>query len=119
MNSREDALFYDTSALLKDIDNLINNKQHFVISSFTIYNLEDNPTEENKSTLEKLIANKELWEDWFCDIKADNPKLTDLFGAYDYEEYVRPDETIFVTGSYGTYLIANRYFGDDSIKYIK
>lgn len=110
-----DVKFYDYYALQKDINRLISIKEHFVISSTTLLEV----TEYNSFLEEKLMNNEDLWELWENINIEENPAYTDLYAALDYDEKVKPDATIFVTGSYAMSKIANLYFGEDSIIYIQ
>ena len=134
--------YYDTSALLhksiKDIVAETGTHEHNVISIISLFEaekiLESLNYDENsyiyknaldlrefatnkyyKVTTEILMPNDELFEIFEC--KEIYEK--DLLLAKRYDKYKHPDETIFITANCAVYHLANTYFGEDSIEFIK
>lgn len=128
-----DIKFYDTSSLLLIPNGLFD--EFFVISSVTLSELEEIKSSRNKDFsikaqarhLTRLLADHEGdYDVVIFDTKMLKP-LTDknlpinndmsiLACAINYDTYIRPDETIFVTEDLSLKNIANLFFGNDSIK---
>lgn len=129
-------LFYDTSSLLLDANNLFKpNHKPFVISSVTLNELENIKTSQNKdidtkqtakALLHQLTAHKGDYDIWVftksmlkpieekdLDVTADTKILS---CAIDYDRRVHPDETIFITNDLEQMSFANLFFGDDSVR---
>lgn len=69
-----------------------------------------------------IIITKHSWLDDFnylTGIGEDSPEMLTLASAFWFEENVRPDETIFVSGSLSLCNKANLVFGEDSIIWTK
>ena len=128
--------FYDTSSLLLLNDEELN--KNFMISSITLNELENIKTSRNKDfevkaaarhVLHKLFENRgkyqiiiyqpedlELLGDNHFDITDDIKILVCALWA---DRNIAPDDITFVTNDLALSGIANLYFGDDSIDYIK
>ena len=134
--------YYDTSALLhksiKDIVAETGTHEHNVISIISLFEAEkilvSQEYDENsyiyqnakdlrefstskyyKVTTEILMPDNELFETFGC-IKTYEK---DLLLAKRYDKFKHPDETVFVTANCAVYHLANTYFGEDSIEFIK
>ena len=68
-----------------------------------------------KVTTEILIPDNELFETFEC--KEIHEK--DFLLAKRYDQFRHPDETVFITANCAVYHLANTYFGEDSIEFIK
>lgn len=131
-------LFYDTSSLLLDCKNLFKNKTPFIISSITLKELENIKTSFSKDAEVKMAARALLnqlvshigeftvWqynESMLAPIIEKelevSPDTKILSCAINYDNTVHPDEVIFVTADLGQYLIANLFFGQDSVKLLQ
>lgn len=131
-------LFYDTSSLLLDSKNLFKNKTHFIISSITLRELENIKTSYSKDAEVKMAARALLnqlvshvgeftvWqynESMIAPIIEKELEITPdtkiLSCAINYDNIVHPDEVVFVTADLGQYLIANLFFGQDSIRLLQ
>jgi predicted ribonuclease YlaK len=128
--------FYDTSSLLLLSDDELN--EHFIISSITLSELENIKTSRNKDydikmqarhTLRKLAedssnytviihqpTNLELLNNYSFDVNNDIRILADALWA---DKNIAPDDITFITNDLALMMIANLYFGNDSISYIK
>ena len=133
--------FYDTCSLLLKADNLFDEEDRYrtVISTITLQELEDIKTSSTKDPDIKYSARKILnilnnnpdkYEVWiFKDEMLDpivekgfthiNNDLRILAAAFNYDTYQHPDETIFVTNDLALKVIANCFFGEDSIMSVK
>jgi len=131
-------LFYDTSSLLLDCKNLFKNKTPFIISSITLKELENIKTSFSKDAEVKMAARALLnqlvshigefmvWqynESMLAPIIEKelevSPDTKILSCAINYDNTVHPDEVIFITADLGQYLIANLFFGQDSVKLLQ
>jgi len=129
--------FYDTCSLLLKANNLFEEENtKIVISSITLQELEDIKTASNKDADIKYSARKllnlfndnqdkyEIWiykEDMLQPIIDKgfthiNNDLRILATAFDYDYYIHPDETVFVTNDLALKTIANCFFGEDSLE---
>ena len=132
--------FYDTCSLLLKANNLFDDENStVVISSITLQELEDiksagNKDEEVKYSARKLLHtladNPEKYEIWIFKEEMLNPivekgfthinnDLRILATAFDYDYFIHPDETVFVTNDLALQAIANCFFGEDSIESVK
>lgn len=124
--------FYDTSSLLLLTDEEL--CENFIISSITLSELENIKTSRNKDHEVKLAARRvlrklteeskkyqvviyqpshlELLSDYHFDINDDIRILADALWA---DRNIAPDDITFVTNDLALTMIANLYFGDDSI----
>ena len=129
--------FYDTCSLLLKADNLFDEEDTIVvISSISLQELEDIKTAYSKDadvkySTRKVINSlnehpgayeihvfketmlKPITDKGFDHINND---LRILACAFDYDYYLHPDETIFVTNDLALKTIANCFFGEDSIE---
>lgn len=131
--------FYDTCSLLLKASHLFDEENtKVVISSITLQELEEIKKSNNKDADIKYSARKLLnilsnnldkFETWIFKEEmlkpiADrgftyvNNDLRILATAFDYDCYKHPDETVFVTNDLGLQVIANHFFGEDSIEAI-
>lgn len=118
--------FYDTQAFLKSWGELSYFNIPFAISTETIIYLEKDKSNFRKILLDlKERNNYDVWiytEDMINKITEkkilNSEKYIDLACALDYDIKKHPDETIFVTSELSTAIIANLFFGEDSIKLI-
>lgn len=131
-----DYRFYDTSSLLLKLDSLFgSNEPPFAISSITLNELEEIKTSGTKDADIKYAARKLLHildehhgeydihiytEKMLEPIKEKdlpiNNDMKILATAFDYDNTVHPDETIFVTNDLALKEIANLFFGDGCIE---
>lgn len=131
-----DYRFYDTSSLLLKLDSLFgSNEPPFAISSITLNELEEIKTSGNKDADIKYAARKllhildehhgeydiHIYKEQMLDpIKEKdlpiNNDMKILATAFDYDNTVHPDETIFVTNDLALKGIANLFFGDGCIE---
>ena len=129
-------LFYDTSSLLLDVNNLFKpGHKPVVISSITLDELENIKTSHNKdmdikqaakALIRELVAHTGEYEIWVFKNSMLNPieekdleitaDMKILSCAIDYDRQVHPDETIFITNDLALMKIANLFFGDDSVR---
>lgn len=126
--------FYDTCSLLLRGQHLFDEENtKIVISSITLQELENIKNSRNKDENVKFsarnilnILNKNVDK---YEIHIYQPKMLDKFiqfeesndikilaTAFDYDYYVHPDETVFITNDLALKAIANLYFGEDSIQ---
>jgi predicted ribonuclease YlaK len=130
-----DYRFYDTSSLLLKANNLFEENKPFAISSITLEELENIKTSNNKDADIKYLARKLLHlldehygeydihifkEDMLKPIIEKNLTISNdmriLATAFDYDNNIHPDETIFVTNDLCLKHIANLFFGDGVIE---
>lgn len=131
-----DYRFYDTSSLLLKLDSLFGKDEPpFAISSITLNELEEIKTSGTKDADIKYAARKLLHildehrgeydihiykEKMLEPIKEKdlpiNNDMKILATAFDYDNIVHPDETIFVTNDLALKEIANLFFGDGCIE---
>ena len=129
--------FYDTCSLLLKGEHLFDiPDEKVVISSISLQELEEIKSFSRKDTETKVAArallrfldknvgkyevhiyresmiNKLLEK---CDLPISND-IKILATAFDYDYFVHPDETIFVTNDLALKTIANLFFGEDSIE---
>ena len=127
--------FYDTSSLLLLSDEELCEK--FIISSVTLTELENIKTSRNKDYEVKIAARHvlrklteearnyevviyqpshlELLKDYHFEINDDIRILADALWA---DHNIAPDDITFVTNDLALRMIANLYFGSDSIQHI-
>ena len=129
--------FYDTSSLLLMADNF-SDDQYYIISSISLNELEgiksSNTVDEDikyaarrvlsyidnsNGNVEVIIYNKDMLSllDNYDLVINNDTKI--LACALWYDKEVHPDETIFVSNDVLLKIIANLFFGDDSIESIK
>jgi predicted ribonuclease YlaK len=127
--------FYDTSSLLLLSDEELN--QNFIISSITLNELENIKTSRNKDfevkvaarhVLHKLFENRGkyqivIYQPEDLELLGDNHfDITDdiriLSGALWADHNIAPDDITFVTNDLALMMIANLYFGSDSIEQV-
>ena len=131
--------FFDTTSLLLAHNNLFSEDYKLVISSITLEELENIKTSANKDAeikyrarevVRQLTQNPNkydlvIFKDYMLDpilAKAEfniNNDLKILASAFDYDYYKHPDETVFVTNDLTLKLIANLFFGEDSVESIE
>lgn len=128
-------LFYDTSSLLNNVDNLFKPYQHFIISSITLDELERIKNARDKDNeikyaakaairqLKQHIGKYIVWiykPAMLAPIEAKGLEITNdmkiVASALDYDKKVHPDEVVFVTSDLSQYNLANLFFGEDSIR---
>ena len=127
--------FYDTSSLLLLSDEELCEK--FIISSVTLAELENIKTSRNKDYEVKMAARHvlrklteearnyevviyqpshlELLKDYHFEVNDDIRILADALWA---DRNIAPDDITFVTNDLALTMIANLYFGSDSIQHI-
>ena len=127
--------FYDTSSLLLLSDEELCEK--FIISSVTLTELENIKTSRNKDYEVKIAARHvlrklteeardyevviyqpshlELLKDYHFEVNDDIRILADALWA---DRNIAPDDITFVTNDLALMMIANLYFGSDSIQHI-
>lgn len=127
--------FYDTSSLLLLSDEELCEK--FIISSVTLAELENIKTSRNKDYEVKIAARHvlrklteeardyevviyqpshlELLKDYHFEVNDDIRILADALWA---DRNIAPDDITFVTNDLALRMIANLYFGSDSIQHI-
>ena len=124
--------FYDTSSLLLKATSL--HEEPFVISSITLQELENIKSSGRKDLETKhnarlvlnyldnhdnytihIFTNSMLQPIEEMDLEISND-MKILATAIDYDKFVQPDETIFVSNDIALKNIANLYFGADSIQ---
>lgn len=127
--------FYDTTGLINYWYNNANElPSEFVISIYTIQYLEGHQQniEDMKRILKQLSSKEIEWElaplpPFPLDCKEKllkiypfkNKNYYELASAINYERKFAPDETIFITGTLSQSIIANLFFGEDSIQFIE
>lgn len=128
--------FYDTSSLLLVTEEKLD--EYFIISSISLYELESIKTSRNKDydvkmaarhILHKLFENQGKYK-----VIIYQPNMLELFGDKHFEinddmrilasalwadRHIAPDNITFITNDLALSNIANLYFGEDSINYIK
>lgn len=108
--------FYDYESLIKqDINTL--SKQRFAMSNSTYQKIFN---EDTGNLLYLLMTSRNKYDICYeesIEHKKDIPMEIAL--AMQYEKMCHPDELIFVTSNKDYAEIANRYFGTDSIIYLK
>ena len=128
--------FYDTSSLLLLSDEELD--EYFIISSISLKELENIKTSRNKDfevkaaarhVLHKLFENQGKYE-----VIIYQPEALNLLGDNEFDitddikilacalwadHYIAPDDITFYTNDLALSNIANLYFGNDSIEYIK
>ena len=127
--------FYDTSSLLLLSDEELH--EHFVISSITLSELENIKTSRNKDYEIKARANHithMLFELDNYEVQIFHPEMLNpiisqelevnndtkiLACAIFWETCFAPDDMTFVTNDLCLFNIANLFFGNDSIEYVK
>ena len=133
-----DYKFYDTSSLLLKTDSLFIDKEPFAISSITLDELENIKASNHKDAEIKYKARKLLHlldehsgeydihifkEQMLNPIIEKDLTITNdmkiLATAFDYDNNIHPDETIFVTNDLALKAIANLFFGDGVIESVK
>jgi predicted ribonuclease YlaK len=125
--------FYDTSSLLLKATSL-HEEERFVISSITLQELEnikssgrkDIETKHNARLVLHYLDEHDNYDihiftnNMIAPIVEKDLEITNdmkiLATAVDYDTYVRPDETIFVSNDIALKTIANLFFGEDSIE---
>ena len=131
--------FYDTCALIADIDNLIENKFNFdlFISTITLNELEELKRKEKDLSnlqqirktiraLEQKVFNYEIWifKNYFNIMAPIREKTlvenndTEILACAIECDKKYPDEVVFVTNDLALKTIANLFFGEDSIESI-
>ena len=127
--------FYDTSSLLLLSDEELCEK--FIISSVTLAELENIKTSRNKDYEVKIAARHvlrklteearnyevviyqpshlELLKDYHFEVNDDIRILADALWA---DHNIAPDDITFVTNDLALMMIANLYFGSDSIQHV-
>jgi len=127
--------FYDTSSLLLLSDEELN--EDFIISSITLSELENIKTSRNKDFEVKSAARhilRQLTEESRnYQVVIYQPNHLDLLKNYSFEvnddiriladalwadQNIAPDDITFVTNDLALMMIANLYFGDDSISHV-
>ena len=129
--------FYDTSSLLLMADNF-SDDQYYIISSISLNELEgiksSNTIDEDikyaarrvlsyidnsNGNVEVIIYNKDMLSllDNYDLVINNDTKI--LACALWYDKEVHPDETIFVSNDVLLKIIANLFFGDDSIESVQ
>ena len=108
LSVRPDIKFYDTEALLLDINNILHTDESFIISSITY----DILVKDNNIALLDIIHNTERCEVIYI-------PLDDIMEYVVYANNIlHPDEVIFVTGNRDYIDIANTFLGNEMIKFI-
>lgn len=127
--------FYDTcSLLIKGKEAFTEDDVQVVVSSITLSELEEIKSSRHKDDEIKYQARqvlsclnyypneihifKESMLDRITDFDVNND-IKILATALDYDCAIHPDETIFVTNDRALALIANLYFGEDSIESVQ
>lgn len=131
-------IFYDTSSLLANVDNLFKPFQHFIISSISLAELENIKSSGNKDREIKVVAQKAIrllkenmgkyivWTykpEMITPIEKRGFDINDdakiIATALDYDKKVHTDETVFVTNDLSQANIANYFFGEDRVRVLK
>lgn len=127
--------FYDTSALLERANTLSEFEENIVISTTVLEELEKIKSSNNKDEVVKQMARKIIryiknnpseievicYVDDMLDyvrelgIESSTPDNKILAAAIWYDQHVAPDNTTFFTNDLSLSVIANLYFGEDSI----
>ena len=131
--------FYDTSSLLKRASNLFDIEENIVISTITLQELEKIKSSADKEpsiraatrqVLNKLHEHPEDYEvaiynnedEILLPIKQMmlpiNNDTKILASAIMYDKKYHPDETVFYTNDISLQVIANLFFGEDSVRWI-
>ena len=122
-------LFYDTSALLANVDHLFKSFKFFCNSSISLNELERLKEDERISVEKRAAARKVnrllkdnidryvVWDYKPAMLKPIEEKgyeinndMKILATALDYDKKVHPDETVFITNDLSQYNIANVFF---------
>lgn len=130
-------LFYDTSSLLLD-KKLFSRGYKLVISSISLDELENiknsNSKDEETKAAARSILNYMAKNPYDYIVHTFKPSMLEpikqkdleitpdmkiLSCAIDYDNKIHPDEVVFITNDLGQYLIANLFFGRDSIRMIE
>ena len=131
-----DYKFYDTCSLLLKLESLFNEDEApFAISSITLNELEEIKTDVRRDPDIKYAARKLLHlldehkgeydihiftEDMLAPMIEKHLSITNdikiLATAFNYDNTIHPDETIFVTNDLALKEIANLFFGDGCIE---
>lgn len=107
--------FYDYESLVKqNTDNLL--KQRFAISNNTYQKVINTDT---GNLLYLLMASRNKFDICYEESVQDMGIPIEVALAIQYEKMCHPDELIFVTSNKEYAKIANKYFGEDSVKYLK
>lgn len=121
--------FYDASSLIIKGSKIFEENKDYkiVIPSSALKELENIKyiIPKAKDILDFLLKNPDLYTCWIFrksmlnplirkDLDID-PELYSLAAAINYDNYIDPDETIFVTNNLAIKNIANLFFGNDSI----
>lgn len=106
--------FYDTKALIEDLDNETKN---IVISDLTWHFLRENKLSFliDRNEVEIYFFKEEMLKPFYDKNIEINDNIRNLAAAFDYDLKRHPDETIFITTDQKTNEIANLFFGEDSI----
>ena len=127
--------FYDTCSLLLQVEHLFEEEHaKFVVSSITLQELEDIKTsshkdadikysarkllhqlEENEGKYEVHIFKNEMLKPFIEKDLEINNDIKILATAFDYDCNIHPDETMFVSNDLALRIIANLFFGSDSV----
>lgn len=128
-----DYMFYDTSSLLLRANDLFTKEEdnRIAISSITLAELENIKTSFHKSPEIKCAARhllhlldqhpveviiyKENFENYITKKQLPINADTQIIACACYFDILHPDEVIFVTNDLSQKIIANLFFGDDSI----
>lgn len=105
----KDYYFVESSAF----ENFDKKNKNCVVSSYLFKNL---PNVENIDIPIIIFKKSMLNEIKKIDIPTKN--MEELATAIYYDKNIHPDETIFVTSNYYLSIIANLYFGEDSVIFI-
>lgn len=127
--------FYDTCSLLLQQEHLFDEENvRVIISSITLQELEEIKTSSRKDAEIKYSARKLLHQLEENEEKYDvhifqnemlkpfiekdleiNNDIKILATAFDYDTHYHPDETVFVSNDLALRMIANLFFGSDSV----
>jgi hypothetical protein len=125
---RPDIKFYDTEALYKNIDDILNSNEKFLISSSTIDILEFDKALgnslaymllnfiNNNTNICEIIEHQKVNKQLFP--MANIINIQTLSDAYYANNILYPDEVIFITSHNDLANFANYYFGDSMIQLI-
>ena len=107
--------FYDYESFIKQKEeNLL--KQRFAISNSTYQKIFDS---DNGDMLYFLLTNRNKYDVCYEESIGDTEIPIEIALAMQYEKMCHPDELVFVTSDKKKAEIANQYFGQDSIIYLK
>ena len=107
--------FYDYESFVKQKEeNLL--KQRFAISNSTYQKIFDS---DNGDMLYFLLTNRNKYDVCYEESIGDTEIPIEIALAIQYEKMCHPDELVFVTSDKKKAEIANQYFGQDSIIYLK